>query len=88
MNLAAYRAFCKAVARDIAAEIKPELLAQIQAQVPSNKVLSIANAAVYLGVSDSTVRKLIKSGELQTVPGIKNKRILQSVLDAFGKAAK
>ncbi|MGG3307479.1 helix-turn-helix domain-containing protein [Paenibacillus lautus] len=60
-------AFIEAIRNDIAAELKQEILAELQPEIERRlyaNIFEFKEAMQYLKVSDSTLRKMVKEGQV------------------------
>lgn len=71
-------------ATELAKEIAAELV-RLRPERDPNALLSVSQIAAQLSVSVETVRQLIDAGVLARVKGIKERRVKQSTVDAYGK---
>jgi excisionase family DNA binding protein len=70
----------ESVADRIAAMVAAKL-----ADKPADKLMTVTEAAAYLGCSKQQIRNLVKLGELKKARGFTDTRLRRSVLDAYGK---
>jgi excisionase family DNA binding protein len=79
--------FTSAIAAAIAEKAAPALLAKLEeraAAVRADPLMTVAEGAVYLGVSKPILYRLIEQGYITAAKGMDVKRVRKSVLDAYG----
>lgn len=75
------------LADEIAARSAPKIAAKLLEVLPAqaNPLFTVKQAAAHTGLSQTTIRDLVKAGALKKAAGLKDTRIRRSVLDAYGK---
>lgn len=75
------------LAAQVVAKVGPKLIAYLNDNRPSrepDQLFTIKEAADHLGVSPSTIRRLVEADEIHRAPGIAEINIRRSELDKYG----